>query len=111
MYHTRYTRYVEIFWNNSNLIGEVKMALNQNKSINVNPVGLVDMTVYITVEHVSGTKLEAACNVRSRKDTKDGSIVSDDVFKFTPDMNGSNFIQQSYEHLKTLPEFAGATDV
>ena len=29
---------------------------------------------------------------------------------FTPDLNGTNFIAQAYAHLKTLPEFAGATD-
>lgn len=27
------------------------------------------------------------------------------------DLSGSNPIHQAYEHLKTLPEFAGATDV
>jgi len=31
-------------------------------------------------------------------------------FTFTPNLNGSNFIAQAYEYLKTLPEFAGATD-
>lgn len=32
-------------------------------------------------------------------------------YSFVPDLNGSNFIAQAYEHLKTLPEFSGATDV
>lgn len=31
-------------------------------------------------------------------------------FTFTPNLNGSNFIAQAYDHLKTLSEFAGATD-
>jgi hypothetical protein len=31
-------------------------------------------------------------------------------FTFTPNLNGSNFIAQAYDHLKTMPEFAGATD-
>jgi hypothetical protein len=29
---------------------------------------------------------------------------------FVPNLNGENFIAQAYRHLKTLPEFAGATD-
>ncbi len=29
---------------------------------------------------------------------------------FTPSLDGKNFIAQAYDHLKTLPEFAGATD-
>jgi hypothetical protein len=32
------------------------------------------------------------------------------MYSFAPDLNGKNFIAQAYEHLKTLPEFAGATD-
>jgi len=31
-------------------------------------------------------------------------------YEFSPSMDGRNFIAQAYEHLKTLPEFAGATD-
>jgi hypothetical protein len=29
---------------------------------------------------------------------------------FKPALDGKNFIAQAYEHLKTLPEFANATD-
>jgi hypothetical protein len=32
------------------------------------------------------------------------------TYSFVPVMNGGNFIAQAYEHLKTLPEFAGAVD-
>jgi hypothetical protein len=31
-------------------------------------------------------------------------------YKFAPNLDGANFIKQAYEHLKTLPEFSGATD-
>jgi len=31
-------------------------------------------------------------------------------FHFVPNLSGENFIAQAYAHLKTLPEFAGATD-
>jgi hypothetical protein len=29
---------------------------------------------------------------------------------FTHNLAGKNFIAQAYDHMKTLPEFAGATD-
>jgi len=31
-------------------------------------------------------------------------------YEFIPSLEGQNFIAQAYGHLKTLPEFAGATD-
>ena len=31
-------------------------------------------------------------------------------YSFTPNLDGQNFIAQAYNHLKTLPEFSGATD-
>jgi hypothetical protein len=31
-------------------------------------------------------------------------------YDFSVDLNGKNAIAQAYEHLKTLPEFAGAED-
>jgi hypothetical protein len=35
---------------------------------------------------------------------------SDNQHECGYDLNGANPIKQAYEHLKTLPEFAGATD-
>jgi len=86
------------------------MALKKKTKMNVNPIGEVEMDVYITVEHASATKTKGACNVRYRKDSAAGGIVKDTVFQFTPDMDGPNFIKQAYLHLKTLPEFADAED-
>jgi hypothetical protein len=31
-------------------------------------------------------------------------------YQFGVELNGANFIAQAYDHLKTLPEFAGSTD-
>lgn len=39
-----------------------------------------------------------------------GFEIGGNSFDFVPDMDGGNFIAQAYKHLKTLPEFAGATD-
>jgi hypothetical protein len=86
------------------------MALKQRKKVYVQPLGEVEIDAYIQVIHVSGSKDRAACNVRTRKESANGGIVSDTVEEFTPDMDGPNFIKQAYLHLKALPEFAGAVD-
>jgi hypothetical protein len=41
---------------------------------------------------------------------KDGKKIDNQRFVFVPNLNGENFIAQAYQHLKILPEFAGATD-
>jgi isoleucyl-tRNA synthetase len=61
---------------------------------------------YIKVDTVTGDKE----NVTATVFTKIGEIVKTKFYRFVPDMNGSNFIKQSYEHLKTLPEFSDASD-
>jgi hypothetical protein len=66
---------------------------------------------YWRVEQVTATKNEAVCVVTVNK--KDGDLltqVSNKRYSFFPDLSGKNFIAQAYDHLKTLPEFAGATD-
>jgi len=47
--------------------------------------------------------------VRSFAD-KEKAHFADSQYECVYDMNGQNPIKQAYEHLKTLPEFAGATD-
>ena len=64
---------------------------------------------YIKVATVSGNKDSISCSVNFSKE-KDGQFLNSQSFSFTPSMTGSNFIKQSYEHLKTLDEFEGATD-
>ena len=65
---------------------------------------------YIKVDEVSGNKHKVQILV--------AFIINDEVVdttrvSFAPSVADSsdNFIKQAYEHLKTLPEFAGATDV
>lgn len=65
---------------------------------------------YIKVDEVSGNKDKVQILV--------AFIINDEVVdttrvSFAPSVADSsdNFIKQAYEHLKTLPEFLGATDV
>jgi hypothetical protein len=62
---------------------------------------------YVKVENISTSKSVAACTVSA---TKDGYQVAQKQYGFTPNLSGENFIAQAYAHLKTLPEFANATD-
>jgi SepF-like predicted cell division protein (DUF552 family) len=61
---------------------------------------------YIKVVSVEGTKDKMNAQVQITSENKNmAKIVS-----FSPNMEGDNFIRQAYKHLKTLPEFDGATD-
>ena len=61
---------------------------------------------YIKVVSVSGDKENVAAKVEFTSPNVSGAR----TYVFAPLMDGDNFIKQSYEHLKSLDEFAGATD-
>jgi hypothetical protein len=72
------------------------------------PVGPLTSTLdaYVKVATVAGSKDNLAASVLFS-----GSGFSfEKSFTFTPDLDGGNFIKQAYLHLKTLSEFADATD-
>jgi hypothetical protein len=64
---------------------------------------------YIKVIHIHGTKdlLNSHVGIYVKKDEVQ---IDSRVFEFQLALDGKNFIAQAYEHLKTLPEFAGAID-
>lgn len=64
---------------------------------------------YIKIVFISGSKDLLTAEI-SILEAKDGKMLKSQSFRFSLDLNGANFIRQAYEHLKTLPEFAGATD-
>jgi hypothetical protein len=64
---------------------------------------------YIRVDSISGGKDNLSILVNLYKD-KTLAPIKTNRFLFQPAMDGGNFIAQAYNHLKTLPEFAGATD-
>jgi hypothetical protein len=86
------------------------MALFATLSKDIPLVGTVQLPSYCKVTHVLSSKDAAEAAMVARKDTADGEVVTTQVFDFVPDLSGPNFIRQAYLHLKSLPEFAGATD-
>jgi hypothetical protein len=86
------------------------MALKKDFEITKNGFSgtLVATDAYIKVESVNGTKLNVFAEVLVM--SKDNEFIEKLYRSFRPNLNGANFIKQAYEHLKTLPEFAGAID-
>jgi hypothetical protein len=93
------------------------MALRKNISIStkvnaqdngISGVAFASVTdsVYIKVATVHAAKDNAVATVTFTS----GKITGERRYNFTVNLDGNNFIQQAYEHLKTLPEFAGAVD-
>jgi hypothetical protein len=61
---------------------------------------------YIKVESVRSDKTQMSASVKIQSDSN--SFYKE--YLVPVNLDGKNFIAQAYEHLKTLPEFAGATD-
>ena len=64
---------------------------------------------YVKVVALSGSKESMRIEVGTHK-AVDGVVLDRQQYYFAPALDGKNFIAQAYDHLKTLPEFAGAMD-
>lgn len=64
---------------------------------------------YIKVKRIIGGKESMTAEVGFFR-SADGQELKYESYTFSPDLHASNFIAQAYWHLKTLPEFADATD-
>ena len=86
------------------------MALSKNLTL-VNNFGeeSIFQNAYIRVTQVMGTKRSCNAVVHFCK-SSEGQLLQSNEYAFNVDLNGGNFIQQAYAHLKSLPEFAGAVD-
>lgn len=87
------------------------MALKKDATFDVQGGFSVDVAqAYIRVEEVFGTKDNCVATVSWLKEENSKESFKGKQYSFVPNMDGNNFIKQAYEHLKTLPEFAGAID-
>ena len=68
---------------------------------------LIAKDAYWKIENIAGNKNQMSIEIYANVD---GAQIQRVVSTFTPSLDGSNFIRQAYENIKTLPEFAGATD-
>ena len=86
------------------------MALQKVENISVQLVGIIAIKCHIKIKAISGNKDNLVANVIFTKDSVEGEFVKVKDYCFTPSLDGKNFIAQAYDHLKTLPDFSGATD-
>jgi hypothetical protein len=68
----------------------------------------VNFNAYIKVVNIKGDKSNIVAKVEFKGDTQNFSKQYEVPVSVLE--NSPNFIKQVYEHLKTLPEFSGATD-
>lgn len=86
------------------------MALSQTTTIQTTagvPVTLIN--AYIKVASVIANKDVISTTVHVCAESN-GSVASSQTYQFKHNLLGDNSIKQAYEYLKTLPEFADATD-
>lgn len=69
-------------------------------------------TCYVMIKSVNGDKSKISLNVAFYADNSKEQTIEYMQYSFTPSVGdgSANFIQQGYEYLKTLPEFADAID-
>lgn len=73
--------------------------------------GFEAVDAYHQVEGVRlNGKTDMSFQVRSYKNNSGVQAFADVAYDAAYDIEGKNPIAQAYEHLKTLPEFAGAID-
>lgn len=85
------------------------LIIGESLSIDKGEVTAKTEPLYVRVESVNATKKVVRCRVMFYE-KEGGDVVAVKPYAFAPNMDGRNFIAQSYEHLKTLPEFSGAAD-
>jgi hypothetical protein len=70
---------------------------------------LILQNAYCKIYEISGSKEKINFSLGISEQSESERL---DVrfYNFVPRLDGQNFIAQAYIHLKTLPEFAGATD-
>jgi hypothetical protein len=85
------------------------MALKKDLTITKNNFegSLVAENAYWKVQKILGDKTLMAIEVSAFVQDVAVETISS---SFVPQIDGKNFIAQAYDHLKTMPEFAGAID-
>lgn len=76
--------------------------------------GLNVESAYMRVDQLFGNKSEmtAVFGLYATKETAEAGADAFDnyQFKFSPNLDGSNFIAQAYDGLKSTPDFANSQD-
>lgn len=87
---------------------EGKSIIQTSVGIIENGIQKISFSAYIKVVGIEGNKSNINALVSFKGDAQQST--KQYQIPVSVDNNAANFIAQAYEHLKTLPEFAGATD-
>lgn len=102
---------IEMALNIKNLIKQYELIASSHTGEQLSQTVSKDLgEFYVKVLTVSGSKTDAEASVGFMRDEK---VIFTMPVKMSVDVSeqSPNFIKQVYLHLKTLPEFADATDV
>lgn len=86
------------------------MAIKKTWTIKFGDIDVSVQDAYCKVTNVSGDKKNVTATIDVFKDSLCSKSLATHIVSFEPALDGANFIAQSYEHFKTLPEFVGAQD-
>lgn len=86
------------------------MALEQTIAKILPLVGRTELPAHCRVIAISGGKSGMSITCERRINNAFGEVIDVVHEHFVPVLDGDNFFRQAYLYLKTLPEFAGATD-
>jgi len=92
-----------------------KLIQTEGDSFVETPLGVVKngnqkitFSAYVKVVNISGSKTQLNAEVLFKSESH--KLTKNYIFNPSVSEDSTNFIAQAYGHLKTLPEFAGATD-
>jgi len=92
-----------------------KIIETEGKAVIQTPVGSIEngtqrvsFSAYVKVTSINGTKNQLNATVNFAGDT--AQFTKQFQVPVSVEAGAPNFIEQTYKHLKTLPEFAGAED-
>ena len=85
------------------------MALIQDITIQIGSKAVLFTSAYAKITEYHGDKARMTFVV-SWSESAGSPAIRQSTYGCAVDLDGENQIRQAYLHLKTLPEFAGATD-
>jgi hypothetical protein len=86
------------------------MALNTTIIHDIDFVGPTELSAYARISGINCTKTHTVAVVSWHHVDGNGPVIKSQGFRFHTDHDGPAVFSQAYMHIKTLPEFAGATD-
>jgi hypothetical protein len=86
------------------------MALSTKIIKDIEFVGAVELAAYARIASITCRQQVAAVSLCWHHNNRDGGIIESRGFAFVPDHDGEPIFRQAYAYMKSLPEFAGATD-